>query len=243
METIRTTAYNVEYGRHASARAIGEALAPYRPDIAAFCEVPGGEWTREAADALGLRHVVVGRHSTAGHANKYKSIASRTPLDYYEEVLMADTLHTATRARTKVGGQDLVIYAIHFPFGWRDQAHIDETNHKVRTFYDYLAARQDRETAILLGDFNFVPSRPGHPSPYHEWLRAIGLDVCWSDLDLDIMTTHTCSTFEPSHQGSGRVIDHVVYDPKRLRAVEGGIVELDPPLSDHKPVWVALATR
>ncbi|MBK6281784.1 MAG: hypothetical protein IPF54_03140 [Draconibacterium sp.] len=49
----------------------------------------------------GLNYVVVGRYSTAGHADKYKTIASRTPLYDYDEVLMADTLHTATKAKTK----------------------------------------------------------------------------------------------------------------------------------------------
>jgi maltose 6'-phosphate phosphatase len=243
MNAFDVTAYNVEYGRHASARSIGAALAPYHPDITVFCEVPGGDWTRQAGESLGLEHVVVGEYSTAGHKDKYKSIASRTPLTDYEEVEMSDTLHTATRARTVIDGIELVIYAIHFPFGWRNQAHIEETDKKVRTFFDYLADRRERENAVVMGDFNFVPSRPDYASPYYEWLREIGFDVSWGDLDMDITEMHTCSTFEPSHEGSGNVIDHIAYDPRRLRATNGGIIELDPPLSDHKPVWATLTPR
>ena len=240
MNTCRVTAYNVEVSQNATAEQIGLALLPYRPDIAAFSEAQAGGWTEEVASVLGLPHVVVGQYTTAGHTNKYKSVASRTELTRYEEVLMADTEHTATRAVTLVGEQEIVVYSIHFPFGWRDQSHIDETTHKIETFVRYLSERQESETAIVMGDFNFIPSREGYRSPYYEMFVDIGLDTSWKQLGLDIATEHTCSTFRPEDVGSGKVIDHIIYDHQRLHAIDGGIIELDPPLSDHKPIWAEL---
>lgn len=60
------------------------------------------DWTKEVDAVPGLNNVVVGKYSTAGHIDKYKTVASRTPLYGYEEVLMSDTLHTATKANTKI---------------------------------------------------------------------------------------------------------------------------------------------
>lgn len=237
------TAWNVEYGKSASASEIGAALLPYAPDVACFCEAPGGAWTREAADVLGLEHVVVGQYSTAGHKDKFKSIASRTPLRRYEEVFMADEFHTATRALTTIDGVEVVVYSIHFPFGWRDQAHIDETDNKVRTFVGFLGERQGSEIAVVGGDFNYIPTRSDHVSPYHEWMKEIGLEPAWSDLGIDPTAANTSNAFKPEDEGSGKVIDHILYDHARLRAVDGGIIQLDPPLSDHKPVWARLETR
>lgn len=237
MGTMTITAWNVEFSKSATPEQIGQALLPFKPDIACFCEAPGVDWTRRAAGELGLEHIVVGQYSTAGHQDKYKSIASRTPLRNYEEVLMADTYHTATRAVTTVEGREFVIYSIHYPFGWRDQAHIDETDNKVRTFYNYLAERRETETAIVGGDFNFIPTRPDYESKYYEWQKEAGLEPAWSDIGIDPTTVNTSNAFKPEDEGSGKVIDHIVYDHSKLKASEGGIIQLDPPLSDHKPVW------
>jgi len=237
------TAWNVEFSKSATASEIAAALVPYKPDVALFCEAPGGNWTREAADVLGLQHTVVGQYATAGHKDKYKSIAGRTPLERYEEVLMADTYHTLTRAVTKIDGTEIVFYSIHYPFGWRDQAHIDETNNKVRTFVDYLGAHQADEIAVVGGDFNYTPTRPGRVSMYHEWMLEIGLEPAWSDLGIDTTTVNTSNAFKPADEGSGKVIDHIMYDHGRVRAIDGGIIQLDPPLSDHKPVWARLELR
>ena len=89
---IKVAAYNVEYSKKGSAREIGEALKPYQFDIVCFSEAPGGSWTKEVGAVMGLDHVVVGKYSTAGHDDKFKTIASRTPLTNYEEVLMANKI-------------------------------------------------------------------------------------------------------------------------------------------------------
>jgi exonuclease III len=155
---IKIAAYNVECSKNATATEIGEALKSYNFDVVCFSEAPGGKWTQEVGDAMGMKYFAVGRYSTAGHENKFKTIASRTPLNDEEEVLMADTLHTATKAKTKINNSEISVYAVHFPFGWRDQAHIDETTNKIATFVEYLKTRQNNEIALVAGDFNCIPS-------------------------------------------------------------------------------------
>jgi exonuclease III len=44
-------------------------------------------------------------------------------------------------------------------------------------------------------------------------------------------------------KGRGRVIDHIMYNSKRVKALEGEIIEMDKPLSDHKPVWALLEIK
>ena len=240
---FKVAAYNVEVSRSATPEEIGEAFKDYDFDVVCFSEAPAGDWTKRVGTVLGMDHVVVGRYSTAGHIDKYKTIASRTPLYGYEEILMADTLHTATRALTKIDGQEIAIYSVHFPFGWRDQAHIDETTGKITAFVDYLKEKQEDEISVVTGDFNFIPSRPDQPSMYYEMFVDIGLDVSWKDLGIDVSKRNTHNAFEPEDDGSGKVIDHIMYPPAKIKALDGDIFEMEKPLSDHKPVWAVLELR
>ena len=240
---IRVAAYNVEVSRNAKAKEIGLALKAYDLDIACFSEAPGGEWTKEVGEVLGLNYVVVGKYPTAGHDDKYKTIASRTPLYGYEEILMADTLHTVTKAKTKIGGKEIGVYSVHFPFGWRDQAHIDETTGKVTAFIDYLKKTDDKEVSIVMGDFNFIPTNADKTSDYHEMFVEIGLDVSWKELKIDPTQRNTYNALEPKDEGNGDVIDHIMYNSKQIKVLDGDILEWDKPLSDHKPVWAVLQLK
>jgi len=240
---LRVAAYNVRVSRNATAKEIGEALRPYDLDIVCFSEAPGGEWTSEAAEIMGMENVVVGKYTTAGHMDKYKSIASRTPMYGYEEILMADTLHTVTRALTSLDGKEIAIYSVHFPHGWRDQAHIDETTAKITAFVDYLRGRPVSETALVLGDFNFVPSNPDSSNMYHEMFVDIGLDLSWKELGTDLSQRNTARIFKPEEERPGHVIDHIIYKPEKMKALDGGIIELETPLSDHKPIWALLELK
>jgi endonuclease/exonuclease/phosphatase family metal-dependent hydrolase len=240
---LKIAAYNVEYSKNAPAAEIGLALKPYDFDVVCFSEAPGGDWTKTVGGVMGLDHVVVGKYSTAGHEDKYKTIASRTPLYGYVEVLMADTLHTATKAKTRIDGIEFSIYSVHFPFGWRDQAHIDETTGKISAFVDHLRAKQDNEIPVVMGDFNFVPSSPEEKSMYYEMFLDIGLDVTWKPLGIDFRKRNTYNALKPEDEGSGEVIDHIMYDPQKMQVVDGGIIEMKKPLSDHKPVWALLQVK
>ena len=240
---IKVAAYNVEFSKNASATEIGEALKSYDFDVICFSEAPGGDWTKEVGVVMNLNHIVVGKYSTAGHKDKYKTIASRVPLYDYEEVLMADTLHTATRAKMKINDTEFVIYSVHFPFGWRDQAHIDETTNKVLALVNYLKERQKRELAVVAGDFNFIPVNADSANQYHKMFMDIGLDVSWKELGIDCTKQNTHNALKPEDNGNGEVIDHVMYNPEKMKAIDGNILEMEKPLSDHKPVWALLELK
>ncbi len=240
---IKIAAWNVEYGKNASAVEIGEALEPFGFDVICFSEAPGGNWTKQVGETMGLKYVFVGKYSTAGHADKYKTIASRTPLYDFEEVLMADTLHTATKAKTKINETEISIYAVHFPFGWRDQAHIDETTNKISTFVEYLKTNQNNEIPVVAGDFNFIPTNADSTNIYYEMFRKIGMDVTWNPLNIDCTKQNTFDALKPEDQGSGEVIDHIIFNTEQMNVLDGQIIELEKPLSDHKPVWALLEVR
>ncbi len=242
-ELLRVAAYNVEYSKKGTAAEIAAMLKPYRFDIICFSEAPGGNWTTQVAEALGMKYTAVGQYSTAGHKDKYKTIVSRTPLYDQEEVLMADTLHTATKAFTRVKGKTLAVYAVHFPFGWRDQAHIDETTHKITVFANHVKQHKPNEVALIMGDFNFLLSTPTYESPYYEQFVAMGMRASWVDLARDVTAKSSMVSSKPDPQRRGRVIDHIFYPGYAFKAVKGGIIELDKPLSDHKPVWAELQVR
>ncbi|MBT3605387.1 MAG: endonuclease/exonuclease/phosphatase family protein [Candidatus Latescibacteria bacterium] len=240
---FKVAAYNVRVGRNAAPEEIGATLKPYDLDVICFSEAPDGDWTKRAGAILGMEHVVIGRYSTAGHVDKYKTIASKTPLYGYEEILMADTLHTVTRAITKVKGIAIAIHSVHFPKGWRDQAHIDETTGKITAFIDNLKKRPAEEIAVVMGDFNFVPSSPDSSSMYHKMFIDIGLDMSWTDLKIDATNRNTSRVFKSERERIGHVIDHIMYNPEKVKAVDGEIIELEKPLSDHKPVWALLELK
>lgn len=237
---IKVAAYNVEVSRNASAKEIGEKLKPFNFDFVCFSEAPGGNWTKEVGEVMGLKYVTIGKYSTAGHEDKYKTIASRTPLYGYEEILMADTLHTVTKALTKIGGKEIGIYSVHFPFGWRDQAHIDETTGKVTAFVNYLEKIPVNEIAVVSGDFNFIPTNTEKVSIYHEMFKEIGFVTAWKDLGIDCTKRNTHNPLKPEDEGNGDVIDHVMFKTSQAKAIGGEIIEMEKPLSDHKPVWAAL---
>ena len=154
---------------------------------------------------------------------------------------MADTLHTATRAMTTIRGKEIALYAVHFPFGWRDQAHIDETTGKITAFVNYLKEKQPDETSIAMGDFNFVLSNKNYKSPYYEMFLDIGMDASWRDLQIDVTKLGTMVDFKPGERGE--VIDHIMYPTKKVKALKGQIIEMEKPLSDHKPVWALLEIK
>lgn len=240
---LKVAAYNVEYSKNTSALEIGEVLKLYDFDVVCFSEAPGGDWTKEVGQAMGLQYFIVGKYSTAGHDDKYKTIASKTPLYGYEEVLMADTLHTATKVKTKINNSEFSVYAVHFPFGWRDQDHIDETTNKIVTFIKHLKKHQKDEIAVVAGDFNFIPSNSEKKNIYYEMFVESGMDISWKELGVDCTTRNTYNALVPEDNGNCEVIDHIIYDTGKMKILDGEIIEMEKPLSDHKPVWALLQLK
>lgn len=242
---IKVAAYNVEFSKNATALEIGEALKSHNFDVVCFSEAPGGNWTKEVGSAMGLDYFVLGKYSTAGHKDKYKTIVSRMPLYDDKEVLMGDTLHSATSAKLKIHDTEMVIYNVHFPFAPKGQSQevIDKVSHKIKTLVNYLKEQQGKELSVVAGDFNFIPTNADSLSPYHHLFKEIGLDLSWEELEIDCTQRNTHNALIPEDHGSGKVIDHIMYNTKKMKAVEGNILEMEKHLSDHKLVWALLEVQ
>ena len=68
----------------------------------------------------------------------------------------------------------------------------------------------------------------------------LGLNVHWKELGLDPTKENTYNALKPEDEGNGEVIDHIMYNNQNFRAIEGGILPMKKPLSDHKAVWTVL---
>ena len=226
---LKVAAYNVEFSKSATAEEIGLALKPYDFNIVCFSEAPDGDWTKNVGIAMGLSYVVIGKYSTASHKDKYKSILSKTPLYGFEEIWMMDRMHTVTKAKTVIDGREIAVYSLHFPFGVGASA-------KMENFANYIKGVQENEITIALGDYNFTTS-----SPDYKMYTDAGLRPSWVDLGIDVSELDTWNAIDRTKIEG--VIDHIMYNPKYVAAIDGNIIEMKKPLSDHKPVWALLEIK
>lgn len=239
-------AYNVEFGNRGTAEEIGEALKSYEPDVVAFNEVPGGDWVQRAGVVLDMPYCYVGEVSSANHADKYKAVLSRTPLfDTGEVVLTGPGWNpaSAVRASTWVGGQEVVVYALHVSGAAHGGQPRPGEHHAGDLARRAAAGHADEPDAvvILAGDFN---DRLGEPQM--DDCLAAGFRASWQDLGVDVSRASGLSTWNAAGEQRSGVIDHVLYrvppgaagaGTPGIAAVDGGIIVLDPPLADHHPVW------
>ena len=88
----------------------------------------------------------------------------------------------------------------------------------------------------MLGDFN---NNMGDTAM--KMLEASGYKPTWKDLKVDVSKEFTYNALKPEQPNAG-VIDHIFYNNlPRTKVIDGGIIELKKPLSDHKPVWAEIA--
>ena len=233
---VRVAAYNVEFGKNASPEEIGKMFKPYDLDIIGFNEVPDGDWTARVGKVLGMKHTYVGKISSANHKDKYKSILSRTTLqDTIEHELSVQRRRSwnpasVVQAVTQIKGIPVSFYSLHICRSTDSQ----KTGHAYRLANEILP-KDKTDRIILLGDFN---NEMGDHA-----LQAIekaGMRATWEDLKIDFSKEFTYNALKPKQPNLG-VIDHIFYNTKsRANVKEGGIIELQKPLSDHKPVWAEI---
>jgi endonuclease/exonuclease/phosphatase family metal-dependent hydrolase len=231
---LRFVAYNVEFGKNATADEIGKMLKPWKPDVVCFSEVPGGIWTADVGKVLGMEHVQLGKISSANHKDKYKSILSRTSLvDPREFELKGKGWNpaSAVRAVTVVGGHRIAIYSLHVSSGVKDPQHSHSQDLATRV----LAAEKEPHV-VVMGDFNdLIDSR------VMTLYQAAGFSNLWSALGINVKSQFTWNAFGAGNEG---VIDHLLFNrPETTGVIAGGILELTKPLSDHKPIWAELEFR
>jgi len=231
--TIRVATYNVAFGSMGTPEQIGEMLKPYELDAVGLCEVPAGDWSTRLGKVLGMGHVYVGQHSPLGYKDKYKAIVSRTPLADTREYHLGQGW-SAVAGRTTVRGVPLSIYSLHV--GGRAEGHQKELAQKI-------LPEDKSDNVLMMGDFNSVigPNRIKRNNEGMSWLLKAGMRPTWLDLKFDVQQHFTLDTNDRNSLKLYGVIDHILIGPKsNLKAVRGGIIELDKPLSDHKPVWAEL---
>ena len=234
---VRVAAYNVEFGKSATPKQIGEMFKPYNLDIIGFNEVPDGDWTARVGKFLGMKHGYVGKISSANHKDKYKSILSRTPLEATAEheltVQRKRSWNPAScvKAVTKIDGVPVAFYSLHICRS--TDSH--NTGHAYRLAQDVLP-KEKTDRVIVVGDFN---NNIGDMAM--KMLEESGLRPTWEGLKIDLSKEFTYNALKPE-QSNLRVIDHIFYNTgSRARTRDGGIIELEKPLSDHKPVWAEIA--
>ena len=228
--TLRVAAYNVEFGKSATPEQIGEMFKPFKLDIIGFNEAPDGDWTKRVGKVLGMEHSYVGKISSADHKDKYKTILSRTPLEATEEItLKGKGWNPASAVKAVIRKDDLPItfYSLHICGSKNDKGHAHHLATEVLT-------KEKAERVIVAGDFN---NRIGDQSL--NFIEKAGMRPTWKDLKIDLSKHFTWNALAPEKNAG--VIDHIFYNlSSRAKATDGGIIELEKPLSDHKPVWAEL---
>jgi maltose 6'-phosphate phosphatase len=233
--TIRVASYNVEFGKSATPGQIGEMFKSYKLDIIGFDEAPDGDWTARVGKVLGMEHSYVGKISSANHKDKYKSILSRTPLEgateHEVQVPRRRCWNPASvvRAVTKIDGVPFAFYSLHICSS--------KEREKVGHAYKLAAEILPMETTgrvIVVGDFN---NNIGDAAM--NTIEEAGFRPTWDDLEIDVSKEFTYNALDPKKNLG--VIDHILYNTSAgAKVTEGGIIELEKPLSDHKPIWAEI---
>ena len=231
MVKIRIGSFNVEFSKSTTPEEVGEMFRPFELDLIGFCEVPDGDWTERVGRILGLEHACVGEVSSANHVDKYKSILSRVPLAQPEEVHLEVNggwnPASAVRATVDFGGVPILFHSLHICSCGLENGH-------ARLLAQEVLAQEKDRCVIAVGDFN---SRLGDDDM--DTFAAAGFRSAWLDLPLDTKELYTYNAFDP--QRNLGVIDQIVYTASsRAKATDGGIIELEKPLADHKPIWAEI---
>ena len=228
--TVRVASYNVEFGRSTTPEQIGAMFKPYNLDIIGFNEVPDGDWTARVGKVLGLEHSYVGKLSSANHKDKYKSILSRTPLEGSQEHKLTGrgwNPASVVRATTKIDGVSFAFYSLHICKSNANNGHAHSLATKV-------LPEEATERVIVVGDYN---NNIGDAAI--KTIEGAGLRATWNDLKINVAKEFTYNAQNPKKNLG--VIDHILYNvDSGGRATDGGIIELEKPLSDHKPVWAEI---
>ena len=225
--TVRVASYNFEFGKSTTPEQIGEMFKPYKLDIIGFDEAPDGSWTARVGKVLGMPYSFVGKISSANHKDKYKTILSRTLLEDTEEYELPGkgwNPASAVRAVTKIDGVSFAFYSLHICKSGATDGHAYSLAKKV-------LPKEATERVIVVGDFN---NNIGDAAM--NTIEGAGFRPTWNDLKIEVSKEFTYNAQDPKKNLG--VIDHILYNTSAgAKATDGGIIELDKPLSDHKPIW------
>lgn len=235
-QELKVIAYNVEYGRNTSPKAIAKLLKSEKADIICFNEVPVEGWTKKVGQLLGLKYSYEGKIASANHTNKfkdktgnyygkYKSILSKFPLEGTHEVSLEGigwSPASAVIANAIIDSNNSVqIFSIHIPSGISNPAKskAEYLSNEIKNKYNI------SDKMILAGDFNdLFDSEP------LSYLYKIGFSNSWKALNIDMKNKTTYPEWPNS------VIDHIFFKGLTIKSAEI-IEEKGKTQSDHKPIW------
>ena len=87
---------------------------------------------------------------------------------------------------------------------------------------------------IVVGDYN---NKIGDAAM--KTIEGAGYRPTWNDLKIDLTKEFTYNAQNPEKNAG--VIDHILYSTlPGAEATDGGIIEMEKPLSDHKPIWAQI---
>ena len=228
--TVRVATYNVEFSRSATPEQIGEMFKQYKLDLIGFNEAPDGDWTDRVGKVLGMKHSYVGKISSANHKDKYKTILSRTPLENTAEYRMKGrgwNPASVVKAVTKIEGIPIAFYSLHICASGKQDGHAFKLASEI-------LPKETVDRFIVVGDFN---NHIGDDAI--NTIEEAAMKPIWRDLNVDLSKKYTWNAFKP--KGKWGVIDHIFYNVSSgAKAIDGGIIELKKPLSDHKPIWAQI---
>ncbi|MBT3201289.1 MAG: endonuclease/exonuclease/phosphatase family protein [Phycisphaerales bacterium] len=227
---VRVASYNVEFSKSATPEQIGEMFKQYDLDIIGFDEAPDGDWTAGVGKVLGMKYSYVGKISSANHKDKYKTILSRTPLEGAEEYKLTGrgwNPASVVRAVTKIDGVWFAFYSLHICASGKENGH-------AYSLATEILPKETTQRVIVVGDYN---NNIGDAAM--NTIEAAGMRPTWKDMEIDLSKQFTWNALNPKRNAG--VIDHILYNTSSgARASDGGIIELNKPLSDHKPVWAQI---
>lgn len=224
---LRVAAYNVEFSKNATAKEIGQMFKPYKLDLIGFNEAPNGDWTKKVGHETGMKYVYVGKISSANHKDKYKTILSRHPLLVSEEHKITGSgwnPSSTVRVSTKIQDLEISFYALHICASKNEKGH-------AHFLAKNIISKDKSPVTIVTGDFN---NRIEDKAI--SYILDAGFKDIWKALKINTKDKSTWNALKPKKNEG--VIDHIFYQTdKGLKVSDGGIIELDKHLSDHKAVW------
>ena len=247
---IRFATYNVLFGLWAKPESVGKMFKPYNLDVICFNEVPHGNWTLLVGRELGMKHVHVGKVSSANHKDKYKSILSRFPLRDKSEVAFDSKgwkPASVVTARTNIKGVPLTLYSTHIP------GQPDVENSAASFISKEMLSDPHDDNLFVMGDFNNLLFEGALKA-----FKEAGMKSIWHGLSINTDSISTHRHIESGNESG--VIDHIFYrsTKNKVKVTNGGVIEkaynsakeeiemyrykkewlkYGKPLSDHRPIW------
>jgi endonuclease/exonuclease/phosphatase family metal-dependent hydrolase len=216
---LKILSYNIHGGGEAWPAAMGEFIAGEMPDIVSLQEVPGQAYLDSLLEIVGPKAGLL--HATSIQLGK--AMISRTPIGKTEVIPLVDG-RSLLRISTVFEGMELSVYGVHI--SW--DAEGDAQAHQI---VDSVLPRDSNPRKILVGDYN-----DEHFSTQNSILES-ALSDAWTDLGVRPgARTSWPSTGWAGTEGN-QLIDLLLRDPRGgMFPLSGEILNLDPVLSDHRPV-------